>query len=200
MLHVGCERHSSWNGFYTDPYLQRGKGDRHTLMAVFQGLWVPGELLLLPGSSAHVGTCRAGPCVGAQGCTVSHAAGLQEQEIGSWNSEQHQSTPFFPFIWYAAAITSHMWILLSPPLSLSAQGAIHLSFTDTWLHLKGKKKKPIKKALLCHEYMKYMTLYYKVMEVSHVKFEQVSMELLEMGHLFSTETWTISKLSSHLGK
>lgn len=36
--------------------------------------------------------------------------------------------------------------------------------------------------------MKYMTLYCKVMEVSHVKFEQVSMELLEMGHLFSTET------------
>lgn len=95
MLHVGCERHSSWNGFYTDPYLQHGKGDRHTLMAVFQSLWVPGELLLLPGSSAHVGTCRAGPCVGAQGCTVSQAAGLQEQEIGSWNSEQHQSTPFF---------------------------------------------------------------------------------------------------------
>lgn len=65
MLHVGCERHSSWNGFYTNPYLQHGKGDRRALMGVFQALWVLGELLLPPGSSANAGTCRDGPSVEA---------------------------------------------------------------------------------------------------------------------------------------
>lgn len=75
--------------------------------------------------------------IGPHGEPDCGAAGAGDRQLEFWAEPVNA---FFPFTWYAAAITSHMWILLSPPFFLSVQGAIHLSFTDMWLHLKGKKK------------------------------------------------------------
>lgn len=69
-------------------------------------------------------------------------------------SEQNQSIPYF-CIWYAAAITNHMWILLSLPNFLSVQGAIDLSFTLKEKQNKNKtphhflNRNRIKKVLSC---------------------------------------------------